>query len=568
MWQRPVLAVVFFAMTFAQGALQGLLVWTLRQVLLTFDEAGTAAADAVLWGGLVIMGVWLLRSATAFGSEVTGARLAWTVAIQFTQRVIAKLLKLSVRYVERSSEGDLIVASWQDVAAVRIVTLQVSVIMLALARLIGLAVVAWILSPKLTTIGFVALPLGLFPAHHLGSRIKRRAGSQRAATVNLHDTFLQASAAIRLIKVNRAESRFLDQVNRIGKEVYRNVVRGRELGSLSRFLLDSAGGLGIIAVIVVGGSDVASGSLDWQTLLSVAVAVMGLYGPVHSLLRVYTDIQATIPSLNRIEEIFQKPIDISERPGAKSLPSAPETIELRDVSFAYDHHKVLDSISATFHKGETIGIVGPSGAGKSTLIALMLRLYDPTRGQILFDDVDIREFRHSDLLDKCAIVLQEPFLLMDTVSNNIRFSRPDASPAEVAAAARAANIHEEIELMENGYKTLLGRKHGRGVSVGQKQRICIAAALLKDAPILFLDEATSNLDSVSERIVQRAIENLMKGRTVFIIAHHLSTLRAADRVLVLDGGRLVGFGTHEELLETCSTYRDPWEHQALRSVGL
>jgi ABC-type multidrug transport system fused ATPase/permease subunit len=208
--------------------------------------------------------------------------------------------------------------------------------------------------------------------------------------------------------------------------------------------------------------------------------------------------------------------------------------------------------------------VGPSGAGKSTLISLLLRLYDTTAGSVLLDGVDIRNVRQRDYLNLCAIVMQEPFLFVDTVANNIRAARPDATMEEVIEAAKAANIHDEIMAMENGYETVLGRAElARGVSTGQKQRICIAAALLKNAPLLFLDEATSNLDSVSERHLQVAIDRLMQGRTTFVIAHRLSTLRSADRILVIDDGGMVGIGKHEELLATCSTYRRLWQFQSM-----
>jgi ABC-type multidrug transport system fused ATPase/permease subunit len=320
--------------------------------------------------------------------------------------------------------------------------------------------------------------------------------------------------------------------------------------------------VGLIVVLVVGGRDVAAGTLQWQSLLGLLIAMMAVYGPIVSLLSVYSAIRSAIPTLDRVREIMQEQPDLPDAPDARPLPLAPRILELQDVGFAYRDRPVLQGLSARFEEGETIGIVGPSGAGKSTLLGLMLRFYDPTAGRILFDGVDLRRIRHADLMDRCAIVLQEPFLFIDTVANNIRFTRPTASMEEVIAAAKAANVHDEIVAMEHGYETIMGRhREGQGISVGQKQRICIAAALLKNAPILFLDEATSNLDSVSEHAVQGAIDRLMSGRTSFVIAHRLSTLRNATRLLVLDQGRMAGLGTHRELLAGCPTYQRLWSAQ-------
>jgi subfamily B ATP-binding cassette protein MsbA len=277
----------------------------------------------------------------------------------------------------------------------------------------------------------------------------------------------------------------------------------------------------------------------------------------------YGGIRGVIPNLDRIDRILTSMPEIQDRSDAQRLRSAPQVIELRHASFGYDQQLVLNGINATIFRGETIGIVGPSGAGKSTLLSLLVRFYDLTAGAILYDGVDVKDLRHEDLMDQSAIVLQEPFLLLDTIASNIRIGRPSATMEEVIAASSAANIHDDIMQMEQGYETVLGRgPAARSLSGGQRQRICIAAALLKNAPLLFLDEATNSLDSISEQKVQAAIERLMQGRTSFVIAHRLSTLRNADRILVLDGGQLVDLGTHLELLERCSVYRKLWGAQA------
>lgn len=558
----PALAMVLLAATLSQGTLQGLIIWALRKVLVLFGEGGGGGAGLLLGGAAVIFALWLLRVATTFVGEQVSVRLAHRVEIDAMRNVLAKLLTLSVRFFDRSSQGDLVMSSYDDLKGLRTVTLDLAVIVLALSRLAGLAVVAFILSPKLAVIGLVAVPIGMLPIYFFGQRITQAAGFERSAVATLFDSFLQVSSGMRVIKVNRGESRVLERADVIGHELFHHVVKQADAANLARLLLESVSGIGLVAVLIVGGHDVAAGSLSWQSLLSLLIAVMAVYAPVLNLLTMYGSIRKVIPNLERTRVILDMKAELPDAPDALPLRDAPDLIELQDVTFAYDDRLVLDSINATFHRGETIGIVGPSGAGKTTLMALMLRLYDPVRGRVLYDGVDIRRIRHSDLMDRCAIVLQEPFLFLDTIANNIRIARPDAGLADVIEAARAANVHDEIERMERGYETMIGRaRDARGISTGQKQRICIAAALLKNAPLLFLDEATSSLDAVSERRFQSAVERLMQGRTTFIIAHRLSTLRHADRIMVLEHGRLVGLDTHDELMRSCETYRRLWTYQ-------
>jgi ABC-type multidrug transport system fused ATPase/permease subunit len=298
---------------------------------------------------------------------------------------------------------------------------------------------------------------------------------------------------------------------------------------------------------------------------------MALYGPIVNVLHTYGALRSVLPNLERVERIMAAAREASSGssrpPRDVKLTAAPSAIELRNVSFWYDGHghpapAALQNISATIERGETIGIVGPSGAGKSTLMALLLGFYEPTSGAVLFDGIDTRRVTRADLMDLSALVLQEPFLFGASVAENIGASRPNASMDDIARAAEAAHLHDEIQKMEDGYTTVVGfGPASRGLSVGQKQRVCIAAALLKNAPLLFLDEATSSLDPSAERKVQAAIERVMSGRTTFVIAHRLSTLARANRILVLDQGRLVGFGTHEELTARCTVYARLWEGQ-------
>jgi subfamily B ATP-binding cassette protein MsbA len=467
-----------------------------------------------------------------------------------------------VRFFDKNRQEDIILASYHDLKSLRNITLAVGELFQHGSRLAGLVVVAFIMSPKLAAIGFIIGPLGLLPAHWFGRKLMTAAVRQREAVSALSTSFLQITGAIKGIKANRGEARMLAAAADNTAAYQRFMEHSTRARATSRFMFEAVSGLGLVLVLTVGGRDVAAGTLTWQSLLSLLVAVVAVYSPMLGLLNVYANIQSNLATLDRVNHILRSVPEIQDAPDARRLTGSPSVIELRQVSFSYGGQPSLHGVSAVIRRGETIGIVGPSGAGKSTLLSLLLRFYDPTGGSILLDGVDIRRLRHADLIDACALVQQDSFLFGGTIADNIRFGRPDAAMDDVIAASRAANLHGEVMEMEQGYDTLIG--HGpaaRGLSGGQRQRVCIAAALLKNAPILLLDEATSSLDSVSEEAVQVAIDRLMEGRTTFVIAHRLSTLRRADRILVLDEGRLVGLGSHQELLQECPVYRALWAAQ-------
>lgn len=562
MLQRPWLAAGLLSTTLAQGVLQGLLLVALRNTLMGFDHDGMGRGLGILLGAIFIYLIWLGRALTTASAEVLSTRLADSVEIAAIKQVMAKLLTLSVRFYDRNRQEDIVLASYHDLKSMRNVTQAVGELVLHGSRMIGLVVVAAMMSPTLTLIGLVIVPLGLLPAHWFGERLLRSAAEQRNAIAALSTGFLHIASGIRHIKLNRGEERVLAQATANAEAYQRNLDRSTRAAAAARLLFEAVSGLGLVLVLTLGGRDVASGQLAWQSLLSLLVAVVAVYSPMLGLLNVYAKVQTNLATLDRVHQIMRAVPDIRDAPDARRLSGPPSTIELRDVSFSYGDRPALQHVSVTIHRGETIGIVGPSGSGKSTLVALLLRFYDPSHGAILIDGVDIRQIRVADLIDTFALVQQDAFLLQGTVAENIRFSRPEATLAEIMAASKAANLHDEIMAMERGYDTLIGTgPDARGLSGGQRQRLCIAAALLKNAPVLLLDEATSSLDSVSEAAVQVAINRLMLGRTTFMIAHRLSTLRHADRIMVLDDGKLVGIGRHHELLRTCATFRSLWAAQ-------
>jgi subfamily B ATP-binding cassette protein MsbA len=285
-----------------------------------------------------------------------------------------------------------------------------------------------------------------------------------------------------------------------------------------------------------------------------------MYTPVKRLIKVNNNVQRSLGAAERVFEVLDEIPDIKDLPGAAHLPRVRGTVEFRQVSFAYDDEPVLSDISLRASPGEVVALVGPSGAGKSTLVGLITRFYDPQTGVILVDGEDIRQVTLESLKKNIALVDQETFLFNDTIRNNIRYGRREASDAEVEKAAALAYADEFIRQLPDGYESNIGDR-GVRLSGGQRQRICIARAILRDAPILILDEATSALDTESEAMVQRALANLMQNRTTFVIAHRLSTIMHADQIVVLEDGRVIDAGTHHELLGRSGLYRKLYDMQ-------
>jgi ABC-type multidrug transport system fused ATPase/permease subunit len=313
-------------------------------------------------------------------------------------------------------------------------------------------------------------------------------------------------------------------------------------------------------VIIVGGLSVMSGRLGWPELLAFLLAMRAAQGPLNKLNSAYLDVQRYAASVYHIEQLLAEKPEIQDRKDARAFSRVPVSITADHVDFSFNQKPVLQNVSFTVRAGETLGIVGPSGAGKSTLLSLVARFYDPTHGRVTVDGEDLRDLRLRDIYSKLAIVTQDPFLFSTSIRENILCGRPDATQEEIEEAARAAEIHNEIMAMPDGYETVVGQG-GRALSRGEAQRVNVARAILKNAPILLLDEATSSIDSYSEARVQRAVDELAVGRLAISVAHRLSTLRNATRILVLEQGRAVGLGTHHELLENCPTYRRLWEAQ-------
>ncbi len=342
------------------------------------------------------------------------------------------------------------------------------------------------------------------------------------------------------------------------RELFTLELKGVIVRALGSPIMEFLGGIGIAFIIWYGGSGVIKGESTPGMFMSFLACVMLLYEPVKKLSGLNNALQVGMAAVDRVFEIIESESNIQDPVNPRPIKSGAHTVQFDKVNFGYDRDMVLKDVNLEVQKGEILALVGMSGGGKSSLVSLIPRYYDVLEGRVMIDGVDIRDFAVKDLRREIAIVTQEPILFNDTIRNNIAYGNSAASEEDIVKAAQAAYAHNFIESFPQGYETVIGELGGR-LSGGEKQRLCIARALLKNAPILILDEATSSLDTEAEALVQKALENLMKGRTTFVIAHRLSTIGYAHRIIVVVDGRIVEEGTHDELMacsgEYCKLYQ-------------
>jgi ABC-type multidrug transport system fused ATPase/permease subunit len=519
--------------------------------------------NAALWATATLLLVAFLGSAACdYDNTVTQQRIVRSLEMGVMERVVGHLLHLSVAFFDRQSHGDMIEAVRNDVARLRMVVLAGAEMTLQAMTAAGLLVTAVWMSPQLAFSGLSIMALAGLPIVMTARRIRRRSYGLRRRGYVLFDMILQMLRGIRIIKIYQGEDNETRHAIQRTRRYFDEVIQVTRMTALGQVALDSLGGLSIVVVTILGGFEVMHGRLAWPTLLAFIIAVRAAHGPLNNLNANYLQIQRYGSSVTRIDELLAERPTVIE--AADPLPATGvASVEFAQVDFAYmGAPAVLRDVSFTVSAGEVLGIVGPSGAGKTTVLNLIARFYDPSSGEVRLNGRDIRAYRLKDVHALIAIVTQEPFLFAATVRENIRCGRPESTDEEVEAAARAADIHDEILQLPQGYGTIVGVA-GRALSGGQVQRVNVARAILKNAPLLILDEATSSLDSIAEARVQKALARLMRGRTTFIAAHRLSTLRGATRILVLDRGRVAGLGRHDELIVRSSLYRQLCEGQVL-----
>lgn len=418
---------------------------------------------------------------------------------------------------------------------------------------------------KLALVSLTVLPFVLLPTARLGERIRkstRRAQDEAAAMSEILQEGFSGHAVVKSFTAEDLES---SKFRRAAQRFRQASLKYIAMQGLPSPIIEFFGAVTIVGLLTYAREQIKAGQMTTGDFMSFVTALLLLYEPVKRLAGIHNIFQQAAGASERVFEYLDRKPLVSERPGARELTGLRESIEFDHVSFQYPdapNGAALTDVTLRVEKGEVAAVVGPSGAGKTTLAALLSRFYDPTEGAVRIDGCDIREFTLRSLRRQIAMVGQETFLFNDTVEANIRYGRPNATRAEVEEAARAAMAHDFICELPQGYDTVVGER-GTKLSGGQRQRLAIARALLKNAPILVLDEATSQLDTESEALVQRALANLMANRTVIVIAHRLSTIRRADRIVVLSEGRVTETGTHKELIGQNGIYQRLHELQSL-----
>ncbi|MDX2494388.1 MAG: lipid A export permease/ATP-binding protein MsbA [Desulfuromusa sp.] len=483
-------------------------------------------------------------------------RTAGQLAIQdIRNEVFSHTLKLSMRFFTKSSSGSLMSRILNDINVMQAALSDVLVTLLRESlTMLALTGYAFYADWKMALMAFVVIPAAVWPAVAIGKKIKKFSRRGQDAMGNVTSVLEQSFSGIKVIKAFATEDQEEQKFVRENSGFFTHIRKTFRYSAASAPVMEIMTSFGVAAVLWYGLNRVAAEAITKGELFSILAAILLMYSPLKRLTKVNNTIQKAIGAAERVFEILDNQAEIVDAPNAVDLPRSQGYVSFENVRFAYDDELILRNFSVQAKPGEVVALVGSSGAGKSTLIGLLNRFYDPQQGRILIDGHDIREITQKSLHANLALVDQETFLFNDTIANNIRYGQPDADLSLVEKAATQAYADDFIRQMPDGYETLVGDR-GVRLSGGQRQRLCIARAILCDAPILLLDEATSALDTESEAMVQRALGNLMQNRTTFVIAHRLSTVMHADQILVLDQGEVVESGTHQELIKYDGLYK-------------
>ncbi|OHC77222.1 MAG: ABC transporter permease [Rhodospirillales bacterium RIFCSPLOWO2_12_FULL_58_28] len=527
--------------------------WLMKPVV---NDVFFAQKRDMLWlvGGAVF-GTFAVKGLANFGQSALVSYVGYRVIADSQSRLYAHLLRMDISFFHANATGKLLSRFTNDINLMKVaVANALTALGKDLLSLIGLILVMFLQDPELASISFFIFPVAIYPIVRLGKRVRKVTANTQVEMGQFLTLLEQTFQGIRVVKAYNMEEYEKGRIAAIVDKIRGLSYKAARTRALSSPIMETLGGSAVAIVIIYGGYKVIEQQIDAGSFFSFVTALLLAYEPMKRLANLNSALQEGLAGTQRMFDVLDMPPKFSEKPGAVNLAAAEGRVSIRDVHFSYTAGKpVINGVTLEVSAGKTAALVGPSGVGKSTLLNLIPRFYDIDSGSVSIDGIDVRDITFASLYANIALVSQEITLFDDTIRANIAYGRAGASEEDIIAAAENAAAHGFISEMPKGYDTIVG-EHGIKLSGGQRQRLAIARAMLKNAPILLLDEATSALDTESERQVQAALHRLMKGRTTLVIAHRLSTVVDADVIYVIENGKVVESGSHNELLAAGGAY--------------
>lgn len=552
--------VVFFAVGATGMSLA--VPWLIRELVRVIQSGDESVAGAIAWISLGLLGAYLLRGLFEFLSYWVAHVVAWWLCHDLRMALYDHLQRLSLSFYENRQTGELQSRVMNDTENTEpLVADIIPEVLVNALMFFGVAAVLFWLDPALALLSLIPVPVLVFAILSLGKRVYAAFKAEREGFGDLSASVQDNLSGMREIQLFTREGRERERLGRISSRYARDQVRARRLDGAFQPTVLFISGVGTVIVAYFGGRAGLAGEIPLADLVAFVLYLTMFYQPLLALAGLSEYTQLAFASASRIAEVLETGTEVEDPPDGLAPKRLSGEVRFEDVHFEYvPGTPVLEGVSFVARPGQTAALVGPTGAGKSTIASLVPRFYDPKRGRVLLDGIDAREMKLSSVRANISMVLQETFLFNGSVMENLRFGNEAASDEEVYEAARVANADGFIRELPQGYETRVGER-GIRLSGGQKQRISIARAVLKDAPILILDEATSSVDTGTEAGIQAALAGLMKGRTSIVIAHRLSTVKNADEIVVVDEGRIVERGRHEALISAPGLYRKLYERQ-------